>query len=544
VPVEPYPGPRDTNTSDHEWTHGSEVAVLVASGDSQTQRKGHAQDVAAPLLFLITALLVGVRPGQVPAPWFDEGWVISVARNWVTLGHCGEVNGGVPGPANILNIGFPLIGAVAASIRLFGLGMTQARLPCMLYTLAAHVAMYVLVRKLWDERTALATWALLLFATPLLPVWWGRQVLGEMPSAFFLVTGYLCLYLGLGRHRRLAWAAGCLLALACVTKLQCLPFVVVGLCTGFALARHHDQRPAAKVVGTAAAGWFVFMLAIVGLQDALLGHTLGGGPDSGILSLTAAAVSWRSRLAALANLAVYALPTLLGAAFSLGRELALREHNRDAMQRHIIRLILAATVLSWLLWFVSISIGWHRYLVVPVFLGAPFLCDLLSRWTYTFRLGPTLSLAARCLRRQTNRRAGLSALAALLLICLSAAICLRAIFADYSAPEDQSLSQVVQLINGSTPPDAKLETYEMEVIALIDRRVSYPPPQQTMDLVRSRFVSGAAPPAYDAPASDPGYLVTGPEWMLYPELYEPVIADGSFRLLAAFGDYTVYERAP
>ena len=60
-----------------------------------------------------------------------------------------------------------------------------------LYTLATLSVIYYLARRLYDRKIALTTLLILTF-TPayieLIPVYFGRQILGEMPRNVFLVV--------------------------------------------------------------------------------------------------------------------------------------------------------------------------------------------------------------------------------------------------------------------------------------------------------------------------------------------------------------------
>jgi hypothetical protein len=61
-----------------------------------------------------------------PTLW-DEGYTLSVARNWGELGHYGRLLNGELVPRG-LEAAFPLTGSVALSFQLFGVGIYQARL--------------------------------------------------------------------------------------------------------------------------------------------------------------------------------------------------------------------------------------------------------------------------------------------------------------------------------------------------------------------------------------------------------------------------------
>ena len=88
------------------------------------------------LWYVVWVLLV-VKPGRLTPLWFDEGWVISLARNWVELGHYGHLKMGQPVSTSVLAAGLPVVAPIAASFRLFGIGAWQARLPGVFFTVGA-----------------------------------------------------------------------------------------------------------------------------------------------------------------------------------------------------------------------------------------------------------------------------------------------------------------------------------------------------------------------------------------------------------------------
>src|SRR5262249_46450932 len=117
------------------------------------------------------------------AVWWDEGWTLSVARNWVERGHYGRLLGGQLAPPG-LQAAFPVTAPIALSMRLFGVGLWQGRLFGVLCLFVALALIYYLALHLYSRPIAFGTLAVLLL-TPmhpfLHPLLMGRQVLAEMP---------------------------------------------------------------------------------------------------------------------------------------------------------------------------------------------------------------------------------------------------------------------------------------------------------------------------------------------------------------------------
>ena len=96
-----------------------------------------------------------------------------------------------------------LTGSIYIAFQLFGVGAFQARMVGGLYTLASLVVIYYLARRLYDRKITVSTLLILTFTpaySELIPVYFGRQVLGEMPAMFFLFVGYASFLLLLRRH--------------------------------------------------------------------------------------------------------------------------------------------------------------------------------------------------------------------------------------------------------------------------------------------------------------------------------------------------------
>ena len=139
----------------------------------------------------------------------------------------------------------------------------------------------------------------------------------------------------------------------------------------------------------------------------------------------------------------------------------------------IVRQSLFSLVLSWMAWYLLLSIGWSRYLFVPVFVGSIFVavmfCDLTSR----FNLPATVKSAADTILRLRFSRSNIFSLVAVLLFALSPATIIN-LYRGYAMP-DRSCRDVAEFLNTNTPLDALIETYDMELSFLLQRRYHYPP---------------------------------------------------------------------
>jgi hypothetical protein len=76
--------------------------------------------------------------------WFDEGWVTSVAQNWIHLSHYGQLLNGTPISDGMLKIGFPAIGPISLSFAISRVGVWQGRLPGVLFAAGSFLLLYQL----------------------------------------------------------------------------------------------------------------------------------------------------------------------------------------------------------------------------------------------------------------------------------------------------------------------------------------------------------------------------------------------------------------
>src|SRR5690349_1051953 len=121
--------------------------------------------VGVGVLMATLCMLCGLWNLAGPTIGWDEGWTLSVARNWVERGHYGRLLDGQLAPPG-LEAAFPVTAPVALSFELFGVGIWQGRLFGVLCTIAALALMYYLALRLYNRSVAIGT----LFVLLLLPM--------------------------------------------------------------------------------------------------------------------------------------------------------------------------------------------------------------------------------------------------------------------------------------------------------------------------------------------------------------------------------------
>lgn len=498
---------------------------------------------AISILLTALSLLIGIWNLAGPGMWWDEGWTLSVARNWVERGHYGRLLDGQLWPPG-LEASFTVTTPVALAFQLFGVGIWQGRLPGIIFLGAALALLYFLAERLYDRKVAIGTLVILLLMPmhpQLHPLIMARQVLGETPMFCYMLAGYACFFAAF--KRPLVWLPLAMLwwGITVITKAQVLPFWVVSLMVPFGVSLLRRQWRTAALLGSALIGSWVVSQVIVWLWTLMInGHTLPATPIVGIYTITALVLVPFNRLFALRMVLLVGLPTLFGLCYAALRQL--RAYSQPAVEGRIetMRLALLAFSGSWLAWFVLLSVGVPRYLYPATFVGSIFVAALLSDLTDHFNLLSTLNRATSILKGKLNRQMA-GVWLAIILLSLTVPITLLTLNNYYFSYTDTSAIDVANFLNSQTPPNALIETYESEVHFLLERRYHYPPDQIHVELNRRSLLHQNVTINYDPLAANPDYLVVG-RFAREDKLYQPVIDSGAFRLLHTFGGYLLYER--
>jgi hypothetical protein len=496
---------------------------------------------------LLTVCLFGaatINLESTPPIWWDEGWNLSVARNWIEKGHYGRLLDGntiAPGLAT----GFPAVAPVAISFKFLGIGIWQGRVVGLIFTLGAFILIYFFAQRLYNRNIAVATLAVLVFMTPkayLHPILIGRQVLGEMPMLFYLLSGYFFLLLALQSSIWFIFGAIPLWALALTTKLQPVPFWFLSLLLPLCLSIYYKHWNVAGLLSGAAIGSMLVAAALNwGLPIILFNRDLPLTTVSGLYSVTAwVDLPLIRRIAVLAEL-IYVLPVVLGLYYAMRHPRVKVGLLTSLAPPDLVRCALWALSASWLAWYAFFSSGSDRYLFPAVFIGSIFVPALLNDLTNHFNWSSTLLQAGRSLTRLRFDREGRGALLAIVLITFGITSTGKMFYQLYVVEPDQSVLEIAEFFNTQTAADAIIETYDSELMFLLNRRYHYPPDQIHVDLIHRTLLGEDIPIRYDPLAADPDYLVVGFFSKLW-QLYDSVLYSGDFRLLRAYNRYSVFQR--
>ena len=496
------------------------------------------------VLVVILLFAAFFRLNAVPPLWWDEGWTLSVARNWLEHGHYSRLLAG-----QLTSSGLQASPTVTASVylsfRLFGIGVIQARVVGVVFTVACLALIYYLVSRIYNQSIALGTLLVLTFLPAyieLFPIYMGRQVLGEMAALFFLVAGYACI-LGVPRHPRCALFLAMLCwSIALSTKLQIVPFWSCSMLVPIS-------------VGVYQRDWKSFLSWAIALVGSLLGARLLpvmwktllqskadiADPISGLYQVTAAVGSIPSRMFALIVVVLFGVPTLLGLCYGLWSVIK-RHNNRQWTYAEQVKVALLFFALSWFGWFVVFSVGWIRYVFPATFIGSIFVAAMIYDLTRGYNFDYTIQQGLAVFRGRGFKKEAVGALLVLVIIVTSVPRTAMALYRTYILDADTSVQQAADFLNSQTRSDALIETYDSELFFLLNRPYHYPPDQIHVELIRRTFLyDDNTVIHYDPLAANPDYLVVGPHSKQW-RLYEPVLRSGAFRLLRSYARYQIYER--
>ncbi len=498
---------------------------------------------AVVLLALILFLALTVNLESTPPLWWDEGWTLAIARNWVEDGYYGHLMAGQPTTEG-LGHAFPVNAMVALSFRLFGIGIWQGRLINVIFTVGTLALVYHLAKQVYDRTIGIATLAVLLFMSANLylhPALLGRQVLAEPMMLLCLLLGYVFILEAWRRPMLFMPLAVISWGIGLETKAQPLPFWIASLTIPLLLAMYQRRWKSVALLSSGLLGSLIVSQVLIGwLQEFVLhGQAMDRAPTPGLYDVTAFVLVPHVRLVALFAGVTIGLPTLLGLCYCAWRLIENRNSLNLDSSRDVVRLMLLMLAGSWFAWYLLLSAAWGRYLYPATFVGSIFVAVLLRDLTNDFDWKSTITRSARIFRHLNRQNAG--ALVAMLLIAWTVPSTLKTYYQSYIVEADASLLQATDFLNNETAPGALIESYDSELFFLLERPYHYPPDQIHIELNRRTFLGQDVPIDYDPLMADPDYLVIGPISRMW-RLYEDVLRQDHFALLKTIGRYTIYQR--
>lgn len=482
-----------------------------------------------------------VKPTTAPAPWFDEGWTLSVARNWVEKGIYARLLLGQPVSFHNTAWPFPVTGLVGISFRLFGVGVLQGRIPGILYTLGCLGLFYHVSYQLYGKQKAATSLGIALFASVNLhPVFIGRQAIAEMPMLFFLFCGYALWLSAINGSRSALVGATLCWGLSITIKQHPLPFIIAMLSVSGIIALRRGENRYLLIAFLALLGTLVVYALFYNLDKSISSSLPRYGEPTQLLYATSAFVpDLTVRRETLTRTLTLGGPLIISLGYLAYQSvITLKEKKSSPIDyARVGYLTLTAT---WLGWYTFLSVGWTKYYFPVGFLGALSVAVLVADFTCNLDLRYMARTLGSSLRHLRPSRQALQVFLALIFILDGSVFTWHLIRYTINSSSD-AVYQVQAFVHQNTPLDAVIETYESELLFLLNRTCHFPP-DHLQTLLNHRMIYGVPSKLdYDPLAADPDYIIVGP-WGRTWKLYEPVLDSGEFIEVFAAPGYQVFRR--
>jgi hypothetical protein len=276
-----------------------------------------------------------------------------------------------------------------------------------------------------------------------------------------------------------------------------------------------------------------------GVKSVMLeGHTLPNPSLPGLLQASALVLVPTIRLDALIFTLQFCVPTICGMGYAMWTSFSQWRSRTSYQLTDAVRVLLLTFSLSWFGWFFLLSLGGARYAFPMWFVATPFVAALLYDWSQ--------GCDARGMITAFGLRAGEAGLVrfrqigVIFLVVLSLWMAVQARYAFRGREDGRALQDVVAFLHSRVPATALIETYESELLFLLNRRYHYPPAQLNVDFIPQMWKEERNL-VYDGLIADPDYVVVG-EFGRWAGIYRRLVETGQVRLILQVGRYQVYER--
>lgn len=507
---------------------------------------GAIQGVILVFAFGLLVFLATYHLTWFPKTWFDEGMNLVVAKNVAEFGRY------VQSPASpvvfdaTISTGPTVILPISFVFTLFGAGLLQARAVMVAYLIATTLGIYTVARQFFGATVAAITVILLSAVGPAGLFVNGRDVLGEVPALGFLYWGVGLLIWSRTRSKS-AFAGivsclcvGLLFGLAVLTKNQfalLIPDIVLVWIASRVLEEHMESLPIGQALIILAGAalplvcWFSYQFAVLGPSGFWTQvHRMGVvGAPSYVAPFERAATGVAFLYSS--GFVLVGAPGLLYVGMLLFRYPLIRKFELT---------FLLGFAVTWLLWFLTSSIGWPRYAIPVAITSVPFtaklICDLAREQTPLKRLTGQRGLALSDFRLDPPGTALLFILFGLLTTGVVSNI------VEVNRARDTTVQRFASVVEENARTGDVVESFEWEITFLINQKYHYPADRWMVASIESTFLSKneLSPGSYSIP-SNVTLLVNGP-FSKSIGLYQSAIDHGDFRHVATVGNYDLYRR--
>jgi len=512
------------------------ITVLDSDGHKKTKSvlNIRSEYIISFFLFSFIVFLALYRLDIYPSTSFDEGVHLLAAKKLALEGKYRF------GPALGPTVFFP----VAVALRLAGVELLPARLVMAGYLLLCVLAFYVLVRYLSGWKVASVGLLLLVSSPGVNLLFWGRQVLGEVPALFFCLLGILIWFKALEEKRQnprreKLLLGGLVLGLAILTKNQLILLLPAFFLLWLADRLYYHQLnhldfglPIASAMVSVTA-WYVGLRLFSSVGNQLTTDNIeqwSNALNRGILVFSLERA--QDALKFLTSQDTFYAWVLPGVVYAI----ILSLHRSKEGLRWALLLVIT---MIWFGWFTLFSVGWPRYAFLALALVSIFISRLFYDLTDSYSL-PVQALLAKIRAEQWDAMlVGKFALLTLLLVIVLRP--LQARFTEVVTYTDNSSQQISTYIVNHLPEGAEIETYEPEICFLTGYDCHLPP-SQIMDLSIRYVWYHASPPSdyYNFKEHGSPYLLIG-NFGRWVHLYDQQIIKQNYILLVSIGGYELYQ---
>ncbi len=496
--------------------------------------------VAVPyvLLSLLVVLLLTWKLGMYPLLWYDEGSRINLSRTFLETGVFATYSSNGFHPFNAWVIANPLdVLSTAGAMLILGNSAADFRLAMMPFTLLGILLIILLSRQMFGKCAGWVAALAVLAAPPLMGSGFlliGRQNLIENSSfALLMLSFYLWFHAWDTRKAGWSWLGGIVLGLALISNFPLMIWVLPTL-TLIWLGRwfQNRKRSAPEIAQIVAAliviiSWYgVSFLFTPEASRGLNLATLGDSARQQLFNGLGGKILTTTSVAMFGVMILTSWITLMGLFQSPSKQWFTTPADWK-------RATLGVSVLLCAFWYFFFSIGWPRY----AFAGWMFTLMLLGGWGYqvVMKTVKWISKENPWIMKQFHWliEAGL-----IMIMLISYGLPLLKVNGPVA------VEQTAQFINTQIPPDALIETTEMELFG-VSRHwdFHYPSYEYILDATKQIYFYRRNPSIpYNPVAADPDYLITGPlsDWTgLY---WNSGIMEAEFEKITEFPPYTVFQR--
>lgn len=472
-----------------------------------------------------------------PLTWYDEGSHLHVPKTLLRFGEYADYSSeGYRYYGPTIGVGPTVLLPVAGVFTIFGTGLMQARLVIVVYLLATIGVFYRLADQLGGRRLAWVAAALFVTSRGVTLFEYGRQVLGEAPGLFFIISGLLVWF---ASWERASWqrlmAVGALLGLAVVTKTQYFiviaPALALGWIANLVYYRTAPQRifiVPGILVGAFFAVWQSYVIMFLG----------PGAVNENLVLYRAATASaatvfdfnlMKRSLGELLSLKVYLgwlIPTL-----AYGLVLALPK-RREGQQWGMLLILVAVN----LLWYVVASVSWIRYAFPALAISSLFV----ARFFHDLTDGYNVNVGALRQGGDALQKHGLR-LAFLVILAVMVALPLAQTTAEVVFPQFNAPKAMAAYLDQNVPTTALIETWEPEMGFLTDHKYHFPP-QAALYQAVSYIWLGKTPPSENYHYvwdNSPEYVLVG-GFARWVNMYPQDQLTAHYSLVTTIGSYELY----